>query len=41
MFADPSTNPAGAVKFAEPSDCEAFGSFVSVSVKLPDVFSVW
>jgi hypothetical protein len=38
--AAPSTKPAGAVKFAEPSDCDAFGSLVSVSVKLPGVSSV-
>ena len=36
----PRVRPAGAVKFADPSDCCAFGSFVSVSVKLPGVFSV-
>jgi hypothetical protein len=37
----PSAKPAGAVKFADPSDWEAFGSFVNVSVKLFAVFKVW
>jgi hypothetical protein len=40
LLTAPGAKPAGAVKFADPSDCDAFGSFVNVSVKLPGVFNV-
>jgi hypothetical protein len=40
LLAVPTVKPAGGVKFAEPSDCCALGSFVRVSVNEPGVFNV-